>query len=138
MKTKTRTTGAGPSTMTPDPTKWRDDPAYLRGLIERARLSQAEVAMCIGVAARTMRRYVNGEAPIPYPVQFAVEVVVASSRAMAVTRQIVDAASPGELRDLQRQLARDVERHAVTSRAYTRARRQLDLIEAETKRRNGN
>lgn len=63
---------------TPDSTLHNPDPAYLRGLIERAGLSQREAARRIGVSERMMRQYLAGRdtataAVVPYPVQFALE-----------------------------------------------------------------
>lgn len=64
--------------MTPDATRHNPDPAYLRGLIERAGLSQREAARRVGVNERLMRMYLADRAAksaqsAPYPVQFALE-----------------------------------------------------------------
>lgn len=60
-------------TMKPDSSKHNPDPKYLRSLIEGVGLSQAKVAVLIGIAPRTIRSYLSGDRPIPYNVQFAVE-----------------------------------------------------------------
>ncbi len=62
--------------MKPNASKHEPDPAYIRGLIERAGLSQREAARRIGVSERMMRYYVSDDqnAPrAPYPVQYALE-----------------------------------------------------------------
>lgn len=64
--------------MTPDSTLHNPDPAYLRGLIEQAGLSQREAARRIGVSERMMRQYLASRdaataAVCPYVVQFALE-----------------------------------------------------------------
>jgi len=55
------------------PNLHRDDPAYLRGLIENSTYTQSETARRIGIAPRTIRQYLAGDRPIPYSVQYAVE-----------------------------------------------------------------
>lgn len=62
----------------PDATLYNPDPAYLRGLIERAGLSQREAARRVGVSERIMRQYLADRAArtaldAPYPVQYALE-----------------------------------------------------------------
>lgn len=63
--------------MKPNAEKHNPDPAYLRGLIERAGLSQREAAARVGVTDRTMRYYLSLDQeawkPAPYAVQFALE-----------------------------------------------------------------
>lgn len=63
--------------MKPNASKHNPDPAYLRGLIERAGLSQREAASLVGVSDRAMRYYLSTEPdswkPAPYAVQFALE-----------------------------------------------------------------
>jgi transcriptional regulator with XRE-family HTH domain len=62
--------------MLPDARKHNPDPLYLRALIERTGLSQAECARIIGVSARTLREYLALEGKLheaSYPVQFALE-----------------------------------------------------------------
>lgn len=60
--------------MKPSAEKHNPDPAYLRGLIERAGLSQREAARRIGVSERIMRYYLaDSGTPAPYPVQYALE-----------------------------------------------------------------
>ena len=55
---------------TPDATNHNPDPAYLRGLIDRAGISQREAARRLGVSPRMMRQYladsdVKTAAPAP-------------------------------------------------------------------------
>lgn len=69
--------------MTPDAIKHRrPDPAYLRGLIDVAGLSQREAARRIGISERAMRYYLAPDAaiwrPAPYPVQYALEMLSAA------------------------------------------------------------
>ena len=63
--------------MTPDATRHNPDPAYLRGLLLAAGVSQREAARRIGVSERMMRYYLADDSadhrPAPYPVQFAIE-----------------------------------------------------------------
>ena len=57
--------------------KHNPDPEYLRKLIERAGLNQVTAAREIGIAPRTMRRYVSLDKesyrPAPYTIQFMLE-----------------------------------------------------------------
>ena len=60
----------------PNATRHNQDPAYLRGLIKRAGLSQNEAARRIGISPRMMRYYLaagDKGRPAPYLVQFALE-----------------------------------------------------------------
>ena len=63
--------------MTPDATLHNPDPAYLRGLLLAAGVSQREAARRIGVSERVIRYYLAPEAadyrPAPYVVQYALE-----------------------------------------------------------------
>lgn len=63
--------------MTPDATWHNPDPAYLRGLLLAAGVSQREAARRIGVSERVMRYYLAPEAAdyrqAPYVVQYALE-----------------------------------------------------------------
>lgn len=64
--------------MRPDATRYNPSPAYLRGLLERAAVSQQAAARAIGISPRTMRYYLcatdsPGYRPAPYPVQYALE-----------------------------------------------------------------
>lgn len=63
--------------MTPDSNLHNPDPAYLRGLIDRAGISQREAARRLGISPRMMRQYlaigVTTAAPAPYLVQFGLE-----------------------------------------------------------------
>lgn len=66
--------------MRPDATRYNPSPAYLRGLLERAGVSQQAAARQIGISPRTMRYYLcrtdaSGYRPAPYPVQYALEML---------------------------------------------------------------
>lgn len=65
----------------PDQARHNPDPAYLRGLIDRAGISQREAARRIGISERVMRQYLSDRdaataLEAPYPVQFALERLV--------------------------------------------------------------
>ena len=57
----------------PDATLHNPSPEYIRGLIKSSGLTQVQAANRIGIAPRTMRRYLSGELVTPYLVQFALE-----------------------------------------------------------------
>ena len=62
----------------PDASHHNPDPRYLRGLLEKAGLSQRKAVDMIGITDRAMRYYLSDESsptfrPAPYPVQFAME-----------------------------------------------------------------
>lgn len=64
--------------MTPNALQHNPDPAYLRGLIEKAGISQREAARRIGVNERLMRSYLapptlKTAQTAPYSVQFCLE-----------------------------------------------------------------
>lgn len=66
------------SAMKPDSSRHNPDPRYLRGLLERAGISQRKAAELLGITDRAMRYYLSDEGsatfrPAPYPVQFALE-----------------------------------------------------------------
>ena len=66
----------------PDATHHNPDPAYLRGLITRAGLSQREAARRLGIGERIMRAYLADPDKAtaqraPYPVQYAMEQLAA-------------------------------------------------------------
>lgn len=69
--------------MKPDASLHNPDPRYLRGLLERAGISQRRAAELIGITDRAMRYHLSDEAsasfrPAPYAVQFALECLAAS------------------------------------------------------------
>ena len=71
--------------MRPDATRYNPSPTYLRGLLERAGVSQQAAARAIGISPRTMRYYLTspesgGYREAPYTVQYALEM-------LALTRQ---------------------------------------------------
>jgi len=57
----------------PDPSTLTSDPAYLRGLLAQAGLSQRAAARAIGVNERTMRDWLAGKYQWPYTAQYALE-----------------------------------------------------------------
>jgi transcriptional regulator with XRE-family HTH domain len=59
--------------MRPDPSTLTSDPEYIRGLLERAGMSQRAAARAIGVNERTMRAWLAGQYPWPYTAQYALE-----------------------------------------------------------------
>jgi hypothetical protein len=65
--------------MKPDARLHNPDPLYLRQLLERAGLKQAEAASLLGVSPRTMRSYLSTAADpksrqvVPYCVQYGLE-----------------------------------------------------------------
>lgn len=63
--------------MKPDASLHNPDPAYLRGLLDRAGVSQREAAARIDISERMMRYYLAPEEadhrPAPYIVQYALE-----------------------------------------------------------------
>lgn len=68
--------------MKPDSSRHNPDPRYLRGLLERAGVSQRRAAELLGITDRAMRYYLSDEGsatfrPAPYPIQFALECLAA-------------------------------------------------------------
>ena len=64
--------------MRPDSSTHNPDPRYLRGLLDKAGITQREAAQLIGLSDRAMRYYLSDvDHPTyraaPYPVQFALE-----------------------------------------------------------------
>ena len=63
--------------MKPDSIKHNPDPAYLRGLIEKAGVTQRVAAESIGISPRLLRYYLTDRdgdfREAPYPVQYALE-----------------------------------------------------------------
>lgn len=69
--------------MKPNASNHNPDPRYLRGLVERAGLTQRAAACALGISDRAMRYYLSDEVsatfrPAPYPVQFALECLASS------------------------------------------------------------
>lgn len=69
--------------MKPDSSRHNPDPAYLRGLLDTAGITQRQAAQLMGITDRAMRYYLSDEAsatfrPAPYPVQFALECLASS------------------------------------------------------------
>ena len=73
--------------MRPNSAKHNPSPAYLRGLLLAAGVSQREAARRIGVSERMMRYYLADESadhrPAPYVVQYALESLSTPSRRKA-------------------------------------------------------
>ena len=68
--------------MKPDARKHNPDPQYLRTMIESIGLSQRECARIIGINERQMRMYLASTGrrePAPYPVQYALEMLLLTS-----------------------------------------------------------
>ena len=68
--------------MRPDASNSNPDPCYLRGLLEKAGVTQRKAATIIGISGRLMRYYLSDiQSPAyraaPYPVQFALESLLA-------------------------------------------------------------
>lgn len=68
--------------MKPDASRHNPDPSYLRGLLEKAGLTQRQAAQRLGISDRVMRYYLSAETSdsyraAPYPVQFALECLAA-------------------------------------------------------------
>lgn len=68
--------------MKPNANNHNPDPRYLRGLLDKARISQREAARLLGITDRSMRYYLSDEASdswraAPYPIQFALECLAA-------------------------------------------------------------
>jgi hypothetical protein len=68
--------------MKPDASLHNPDPRYLRGLLEKAGLTQRQAAQLLGISDRVMRYYLSAETcdsyrAAPYPVQFALECLAA-------------------------------------------------------------
>ncbi len=69
--------------MKPDASQHNPDPRYLRGLLEKAGLTQRQAAQLLGISDRVMRYYLSAETSdsyraAPYPVQFALECLASS------------------------------------------------------------
>ncbi|MDV5861977.1 helix-turn-helix transcriptional regulator [Pseudomonas mendocina] len=68
--------------MKPNASNHNPDPRYLRGLLEKAGLTQRQAAQRLGISDRVMRYYLSAETSdsyraAPYPVQFALECLAA-------------------------------------------------------------
>ena len=63
----------------PDSNLHNPKPSYILGLLKRANLSQRSAASLLGISERSMRYYVAegraSQVPIPYPAQYALEVL---------------------------------------------------------------
>lgn len=61
------------------------DTDYLRELLANALLTQRGAARLLGIEERTMRNYCAGKSVAPYPVQYALEMLVAARVVMIPT-----------------------------------------------------
>lgn len=61
----------------PDARQHRPEPCYVRELLARAGISQRAAARTLDLDERTMRYYASGDKPMPYPVQYCLEVLAA-------------------------------------------------------------
>jgi transcriptional regulator with XRE-family HTH domain len=120
----------------PNPAQFKNDPAYLRALVERAQLAQSEMAERIGVDARTFRRYVTGESGFAYPVQFAVECVTRAVEAEALSANDFRQMSARELTRTVDEAMDKLKRAPATSAAYRRTLKTLQRVEREVRRRS--
>lgn len=84
----------------PDSLLHRPSDEYLRDMLERIGLSQRAAARLLGVNERTMRYYCSGEQPMPYTVQYAVEMLVfnATGRSQRTLPMAEDAGTLSEAR----------------------------------------
>jgi DNA-binding transcriptional regulator YiaG len=62
--------------MKPDATLHNPDPEYISALVESTGLSQPKLGRVLGATDRQVRRWISGETPAPYVVQFALECLV--------------------------------------------------------------
>lgn len=72
-------------TTKPDASLHNPDPRYLRGLLDRAGMTQRQAAKLIGISDRVMRYYLSdvsseGYRAAPYTVQFSLECLVRERR----------------------------------------------------------
>jgi transcriptional regulator with XRE-family HTH domain len=122
----------------PNPANHRESPGYLRELVERAQMSQEEIADACGIARRTFRRYLSSEASISYPVQFTVECFVAhveEERLATMPRQL--ATTPRrELQAVERKLTRVIESTPNASRLRQRVKATLARVQRAAARRD--
>lgn len=70
--------------MKPNASTHNPDPRYLRGLLDRAGLTQKQAADLLGISDRVMRYYLSDTdsatyRAAPYPVQFAMECLTDST-----------------------------------------------------------
>jgi hypothetical protein len=120
---------------TPNPAKYKGDADYLRGLVARSQLAQVEMAARIGIDPRTFRRYVTGESRFAYPVQFAVESVLAEIEAAAIPASQLREIPARALEIMAAKATFAMRDNAPTSHAYRRAHKALLRSEREIHRR---
>ena len=65
--------------MKPDVKHYNQDTDYLRGLLDKAGLSQREAARRLGIRQTALRAYLSGKTPCPYPVQYCLEQLAENS-----------------------------------------------------------
>lgn len=59
----------------PDVGNWNPDTDHLRGLLERAGLSQREAGRLLGIGQSRFRGYMRGIEDCPYPIQYCLEIL---------------------------------------------------------------
>ena len=62
--------------MKPDARLWNQDPEYFTQLVQSAGMPVTRLAKVIGHDERTIRRWMSGERPFKYTVQFTLECLV--------------------------------------------------------------
>lgn len=82
--------------MYPNAKEHNPDPAYIRQLLSDAGLSQVAAAKILGVSDRHMRRYVAGNVPCPYPVQFCLETMRRGAAARRLVRSQLLSRAPAD------------------------------------------
>lgn len=78
--------------MKPNSTKHNPDPAYLRGLLEKAGLTQRAAAEAVGISPRLLRYYLTDRGgdhrEAPYPTQYALEMLAMQPEKL--TRDLIE------------------------------------------------
>lgn len=62
--------------MKPDATTHDPSAEYCRDLVNSTNMKRVPLSKRLGIDERTLRRYMSGERPVPYPIQFALECLV--------------------------------------------------------------
>lgn len=72
----------------PNANQHRPEREYVVELLARAKHTQRGAAVVLGISERTMRYYCSGEQPIPYSVQYALEMLAWVREHEAGTRSV--------------------------------------------------
>jgi len=107
----------------------RPEPEYIAVLIDLTGLSQEELCVCIDIDTRQLRRYLRGETPTPYVVQFAIEHLATYLAGNVDTHRELLARSNAELERERATVQRALKRAVSPSRQYLRLLKQLELLE---------